>query len=48
MYAFNQRIVAEEILRARRVEDRERYAVAQRQEWIDPNSRCILALGGSG
>ena len=31
LHAFNQRILAEDLVRVRRPDDRERYAAAQRQ-----------------
>jgi hypothetical protein len=37
LHAFNQRILAEDLVRIRRPDDRERYAAAQRQARIDPN-----------
>ena len=44
MHAFNQRILAEELIRVRRPDDRERYAAAQRQARIDPNPHQIDAV----
>src|SRR6266511_136055 len=44
MHAFNQRILAEELVRVRRPDDRERYAAAQRQARIDPNPHQIGAV----
>src|ERR1700685_4649657 len=44
MYPFNRRILAEDLVRARRPDDRERYAAAQRQARIDPNPHQIDAV----
>jgi adenine-specific DNA-methyltransferase len=44
MHAFNQRILAEELIRVRRPDERERYAAAQRQARIDPNPHQIDAV----
>jgi SNF2 family DNA or RNA helicase len=44
MHAFNQRILAEDLVRIRRPDDRERYAAAQRQARIDPNPHQIDAV----
>jgi SNF2 family DNA or RNA helicase len=44
LHAFNQRILAEELVRIRRPEDRERYAAVQRQARIDPNPHQIDAV----
>src|ERR1700728_3792057 len=44
MHAFNQRILAEDLVRVRRPDDRERYAAAQRQTRIDPNPHQIDAV----
>src|SRR5258707_4236965 len=44
MHAFNERILAEDLVRVRRPDDRERYAAAQRQARIDPNPRQIDAV----
>lgn len=44
MHAFNQRLLAEELVRVRRPDDRERYAAAQRQARIDPNPHQIDAV----
>src|SRR5271156_2063859 len=44
MHAFNQRILAEDLVRVRRPDDRERYAAAQRQARIDPNPHQIDAV----
>lgn len=43
-HAFNQRIVAEDLVRIRRPDERERYAAAQRQARIDPNPHQIDAV----
>jgi superfamily II DNA or RNA helicase len=44
MHAFNQRILAEDLVRVRRPDDRARYAAAQRQARIDPNPHQIDAV----
>src|SRR5438105_13321833 len=44
MHPFNQRILAEDLVRVRRPDDRERYAAAQRQARIDPNPHQIDAV----
>jgi Helicase conserved C-terminal domain/SNF2-related domain len=44
MHAFNQRLLAEDLVRVRRPDDRERYAAAQRQARIDPNPHQIDAV----
>src|ERR1700679_1229436 len=44
LHAFNQRILAEDLVRIRRPDDRERYAAAQRQARIDPNPHQIDAV----
>jgi superfamily II DNA or RNA helicase len=44
MHAFNQRILAEDLIRVRRPDERERYAAAQRQARIDPNPHQIDAV----
>ena len=44
LHAFNQRILAEDLVRVRRPDDRERYAAAQRQARIDPNPHQIDAV----
>ena len=44
MHAFNQRILAEDLVRVRRPDDGERYAAAQRQARIDPNPHQIDAV----
>src|SRR5262245_683031 len=44
MHPFNQRILAEDLVRIRRPDDRERYAGAQRQARIDPNPHQIDAV----
>jgi hypothetical protein len=44
MHAFNQRILAEDLVRVRRPDDRERYAAAQRQARIDPNPHQVDAV----
>src|SRR3989441_965351 len=42
LHAFNQRILAEDLLRVRRPDDRDRYAASQRQARIDPNPHQIV------
>ena len=44
LHAFNQRILAEDLVRIRRPDARERYAAAQRQARIDPNPHQIDAV----
>ena len=44
MHAFNHRILAENLVRVRRPDERERYAAAQRQARIDPNPHQIDAV----
>src|SRR3954466_5423153 len=44
LHPFNQRILAEELTRVRRADDRERYASSQRQGRIDPNPHQIDAV----
>jgi superfamily II DNA or RNA helicase len=44
MHVFNQRILAENLVRIRRPGERERYAAAQRQARIDPNPHQIDAV----
>src|SRR5260221_3148047 len=44
MHAFNQRILAEDLIRVRRPDDRERYAASQRHARIDPNPHQIDAV----
>jgi superfamily II DNA or RNA helicase len=44
MHAFNQRILAEDLVRVRRPDERERYAAAHRQARIDPNPHQIDAV----
>src|SRR5262249_52038459 len=44
LHAFNKRILAEDLIRVRRPDDRERYAAAQRQARIDPNPHQIDAV----
>jgi len=44
MHAFNHRILAEDLVRVRRPDERERYAAAQRQARIDPNPHQIDAV----
>lgn len=43
LHAFNQRILAEDLVRTRRPDDLERYAASQRQARIDPNPHQIDA-----
>jgi adenine-specific DNA-methyltransferase len=44
MVPFHQRVLAEDLVRTRRPDDRERYAAAQRQARIDPNPHQIDAV----
>lgn len=44
LHPFNRRLLAEELLRVRRPDDRERYAASQRQARIDPNPHQIDAV----
>src|SRR5436189_5123913 len=44
LHAFNKRILAENLVRVRRPDERERYAAAQRQARIDPNPHQIDAV----
>src|SRR2546427_7848020 len=44
LHAFNQRILAEDLVRVRRPDDRERYAASQRQARIAPNPHQIDAV----
>src|ERR1035438_756722 len=44
LHAFNRRILAEDLVRVRRPDDRERYAASQRQARIDPNPHQIDAV----
>ena len=44
LHAFNLRMLAEELIRVRRPDDRERYAASQRQARIDPNPHQIDAV----
>src|SRR5713226_4724006 len=44
LHAFDQRILAEDLVRVRRPDDRERYAASQRQARIDPNPHQIDAV----
>ncbi|HEY2290846.1 MAG TPA: SNF2-related protein [Thermoanaerobaculia bacterium] len=44
LHAFNQRLLAEDLVRVRRPDDRERYAASQRQARIDPNPHQIDAV----
>ena len=43
LHPFNLRILAEDLVRVRRPDDRERYAASQRQARIDPNPHQIDA-----
>src|SRR4029434_10770643 len=43
LHAFNLRMLAEDLVRVRRPDDRERYAASQRQARIDPNPHEIDA-----
>ncbi|MGE4053998.1 MAG: SNF2-related protein [Vicinamibacterales bacterium] len=44
LHPFNLRVVAEDLVRVRRPDDRERYAASQRQARIDPNPHQIDAV----
>lgn len=44
LHAFNRRILAEDLVRVRRPDERERYAACQRQARIDPNPHQIDAV----
>ena len=44
LHPFNRRLLAEELVRIRRPDDRERYAASQRQARIDPNPHQIDAV----
>jgi hypothetical protein len=44
LHPFNQRILAEDLVRVRRPDDLERYAASQRQARIDPNPHQIDAV----
>src|SRR3984957_20437889 len=44
MVPFHQRVLAEDLVRTRRPDDRERYAAAQRQACMDPNPHQIDAV----
>src|SRR5438876_1338596 len=44
LHPFNRRILAEDLVRVRRADDRERYAASQRQARIDPNPHQIDAV----
>src|SRR5882762_3469575 len=44
LHAFNQRLVAEDLVRVRRADDLERYAASQRHARIDPNPHQIDAV----
>ena len=44
LHAFNQRIVAEDLVRVRRADELERYAASQRHARIDPNPHQIDAV----
>jgi len=44
LHPFNRRILAEDLVRVRRPDDRERYAASQRQARIDPNPHQIDAV----
>jgi SNF2 family DNA or RNA helicase len=43
-HPFNLRMLAEDLVRVRRPDDRERYAASQRQARIDPNPHQIDAV----
>jgi superfamily II DNA or RNA helicase len=44
LHAFNRRVLAEDLVRVRRPDDRERYAASHRQARIDPNPHQIDAV----
>jgi SNF2 family DNA or RNA helicase len=44
LHSFNLRMLAEDLVRVRRPDDRERYAASQRQARIDPNPHQIDAV----
>jgi hypothetical protein len=44
LHPFNRRLLAEDLIRVRRPDDRERYAASQRQARIDPNPHQIDAV----
>src|SRR5881397_2640513 len=44
LHRFNLRMIAEDMVRVRRPDDRERYAASQRQARIDPNPHQIDAV----
>ena len=44
LHPFNRRLLAEDLVRVRRPDDRERYAASQRQARIDPNPHQIDAV----
>jgi hypothetical protein len=44
LHPFNRRFLAEDLVRVRRPDDRERYAASQRQARIDPNPHQIDAV----
>src|SRR5438128_10291804 len=44
LHPFNRRILAEDAMRVRRTDDRERYAASRRQARIDPNPHQIDAV----
>src|SRR5881409_3889687 len=44
LHAFNLRMLAEDLVRRRRADDRDRYAASQRQARIDPNPHQIDAV----
>jgi superfamily II DNA or RNA helicase len=44
LHPFNRRILAEDLVRVRRADDRERYAASQRQARIDPNPHQVDAV----
>jgi SNF2 family DNA or RNA helicase len=44
LHPFNRRLLAEELVRIRRPDDRERYAASQREARIDPNPHQIDAV----
>jgi len=44
LHALNRRILAEDLIRVRRPDDRERYSASQRQARVDPNPHQIDAV----
>jgi hypothetical protein len=46
LHNFNLRMLAEDLVRVRRPDDRERYAASQRQARIDPNPHEVVGSTG--